>query len=159
MLPATDGHSSALSTCSSVMTFCLELRWQKNKWSVNCKRRKNGTIELLLETLSSHLPGGHEKNHEIKPSLYSISQGPTVNTTTPNNEIHLSWLKSHWALSLLILQVSRSHSRRVTLGTTPLADWSASPRDPYLTTDNTGQRHWSMPPVGFESTMSASKQP
>ena len=40
--------------------------------------------------------------------------------------------------------------RRITVGRTPLDEWSARRRDLYLTTHNTHNRQISMPPVGFE---------
>ena len=46
--------------------------------------------------------------------------------------------------------------RRTTVGRTPLDEWSARRRDLYLTTHN---RQTSMPPVGFEPTISASERP
>jgi len=49
--------------------------------------------------------------------------------------------------------------RRITVGRTPLDDWSARRRDLYLTTHNTHNRKTSMPPVGFEPTISASERP
>ena len=49
--------------------------------------------------------------------------------------------------------------RRITVGRTPLNKWSARRRDFYLTTHNTHNRQTSMPPVGFEPTISASEQP
>ena len=45
--------------------------------------------------------------------------------------------------------------RRTTVGRTPLDEWSARCRDLYLTTHNTYNRQTSMPPVGFEPTISA----
>jgi len=45
--------------------------------------------------------------------------------------------------------------RRTTIGRTPLDEWSASRRDLYLTTHNTHNRQTSMPPAGFEPTISA----
>ena len=45
--------------------------------------------------------------------------------------------------------------RRTTVGRTPLDEWSARRRDLYLTTHNTHSRQISMPPVGFEHTISA----
>jgi len=57
---------------------------------------------------------------------------------------------------LLIHEVSRSHRRRRTmLGRTPLGEWSARRRDLYLTTYNIYKRQTSIPPVGFEPTISA----
>ena len=49
--------------------------------------------------------------------------------------------------------------RRSTVGTTPLEEWSARRRDLYLTTHNTHNRQTSMPPVGFEPTISAGERP
>ena len=48
---------------------------------------------------------------------------------------------------------------RTTVGRTPLDKWSARRRDLYLTTQNTHNRQTSMPPVGFESTISTAKRP
>ena len=45
---------------------------------------------------------------------------------------------------------------RTTVGRTPLDDWSDCRRDLYLTTHN---RQISMPPVGFEPTISAGERP
>jgi hypothetical protein len=49
--------------------------------------------------------------------------------------------------------------RRTTVGRTPLDEWSARRRDLYLTTHNTHNRQISMPPVGFEYTISAGERP
>ena len=49
--------------------------------------------------------------------------------------------------------------RRTTVGRTPLDEWSARRRDLYLTTHNTHNRQTSMPPVGFEPTISAGERP
>ena len=49
--------------------------------------------------------------------------------------------------------------RRTTVGRTPLDEWSACRRDLYLTTHNTHNSQTSMPPVGFEPTISAGERP
>ena len=49
--------------------------------------------------------------------------------------------------------------RRTTVGRTPLDGWSARRRDLYLTTHDTHNRQISMPPVGFEPTISAGERP
>ena len=49
--------------------------------------------------------------------------------------------------------------RRPTVGRTPLDEWSACRRDLYLKTHNTHNRQTSMPPVGFEPTISAGERP
>ena len=48
---------------------------------------------------------------------------------------------------------------RTTVGRTPLDEWSARPRDLYLTTHDTHNRQISMPPVGFEPKISAGERP
>jgi hypothetical protein len=45
-----------------------------------------------------------------------------------------------------------------TVGRTPLDEWSARRRDLYLTTHNTHNRQTSMPPVGFEPTISTGER-
>ena len=49
--------------------------------------------------------------------------------------------------------------RRTTVGRTPLDERSARRRDLKLTTHDTHNRQISMPPVGFEPTISASERP
>jgi hypothetical protein len=49
--------------------------------------------------------------------------------------------------------------RHITLGWTPLDEWSAERRDLYPTTRNTHKRQTSMPPTGFESTIPESERP
>ena len=49
--------------------------------------------------------------------------------------------------------------RRITVGRTPLDEWSARRRDLYLATHNSHNRQTSMSPVGFEPTISASERP
>jgi len=49
--------------------------------------------------------------------------------------------------------------RHITVGRTPLDERSARRRDLYLTTHNTHNRQISMPPGGFEPTISAGERP
>ena len=49
--------------------------------------------------------------------------------------------------------------RRATFGMTPLDEGTTRRRDLYLTTSNTHERKRSMPPVGFEPTISAGERP
>ena len=51
-----------------------------------------------------------------------------------------------------------THNDTPPVGRTPLDELSARRRDLYLTTHNTHNRT-SMPPVGFETTISAGKRP
>ena len=50
-------------------------------------------------------------------------------------------------------------SRHTTVSRVPLDAWSARRRNLYLTSHNTRDRHTSMPPVGFEPTISAGERP
>ena len=52
-----------------------------------------------------------------------------------------------------------NHTRRTTVGRTPLDEWSARRRDLHLTTHNTHNRQTSMPQAGFEPTISAGERP
>jgi hypothetical protein len=49
--------------------------------------------------------------------------------------------------------------QRTTVGWTSLDEWSTRRIDLYLTTHNIHNRQTSMPPVGFEHTISAGEQP
>ena len=49
--------------------------------------------------------------------------------------------------------------RRITVGRTPLDEWSVRRRDFYLTTHNIHNRQTSTPPVGFEPTISKGERP
>jgi hypothetical protein len=51
------------------------------------------------------------------------------------------------------------HTRRTTVGRTPLDERSARRRDLYLTTPDAHNRQISMPPVGVEPTISAGEWP
>jgi len=48
--------------------------------------------------------------------------------------------------------------RHTTLGRTPLGEWSAQRRDPYLTTHSIQKRQTSIQPKGFEPTIPASER-
>ena len=58
----------------------------------------------------------------------------------------------------LLLKFLDHTQRRTTVGRTPLDEWSARRRDLYLTTHDTHNRQISMPPVGFEPTISAGER-
>jgi hypothetical protein len=60
----------------------------------------------------------------------------------------------------LIIKASPSQSfRHITLGRTPLDEWSGWRRNLYLTTYNTHKRVTSMPPAGFEPAIPSSERP
>jgi len=64
-----------------------------------------------------------------------------------------------WVMASSFLMFLDHTQRHTTVGRTPLDERSARRRDLYLTTHNTHNRQTSMPPVGFEPTISAGERP
>jgi hypothetical protein len=64
-----------------------------------------------------------------------------------------------WAKASSFTRFLDHTQRRTTVGKTHLDEWSTSSRDLYVTTHNTQNRQTSMPPVGFEPTISAGERP
>ena len=62
------------------------------------------------------------------------------------------------AMGSSFLRILDHTHRRITVGRTPMDEWSSSRRDLYLTTHNIHNRQTSMPPVGFEPTISAGER-
>jgi len=60
-----------------------------------------------------------------------------------------------WVMASSFLRFVDHTQRRTTVGRTPVDEWSARRREIYLTTHNNHNRQISMPPVGFEPTISA----
>jgi len=65
----------------------------------------------------------------------------------------------NWARASSFMRFLDHTQRRITVGRTPLDEWSACRRDLYLTTHNTHNAQISMPPVEFEPTVSAGERP
>ena len=86
----------------------------------------------------------------IDPSqpLYRLPSPPTLWRCGPTR-----------AMASSLLTFLDHTQRRITVGKTPLDAWPARSRDFYLTTHNTHNRQTSMPPVGFEPTISADERP
>ena len=61
---------------------------------------------------------------------------------------------SQWAMASSFMRFLDHTKRRITVGRIPLP----RRRDLYLTTHNTHNRQTSMPPVGFEPTISAGER-
>jgi hypothetical protein len=64
-----------------------------------------------------------------------------------------------WARAFSFTKYLDHTQRRTTVGRTPLDKWSARRRNLYLTTHNTHNIQTSMPPVGFEPTISSGERP
>ena len=70
------------------------------------------------------------------------------------------WCNSpQWARASSFTRFLDHTQRRITIGRIPLEEWSARRRDLYLTTHDTYNRQTSMPPVGFEPTISEGERP
>ena len=65
----------------------------------------------------------------------------------------------HWVGASSFTRFLDHTQRHSTVGSTPLDEWTARRRDLYLTTHNTHNRQTSMPPVGFEPTISVGERP
>ena len=64
-----------------------------------------------------------------------------------------------WPDSSSVSRPSHCWSFEITLGRTPLDEWSARRRDLYLTTHNTHKRYTSMHPAEFEPAIPVSERP
>ena len=92
--------------------------------------------------------------------FYSGKETPMVITLNGNvQQFFFLCCSPMWALASSFLRFLDHTQRRITVGRTPLDEWSACCRDPYLKTHNTHNRQTSMPPVGFEPTISVGVRP
>ena len=64
-----------------------------------------------------------------------------------------------WTMASSFTRFLDHKQRRTAVYRTPLEEWSARRRDLYLTTHNTHNRQISLPPAGFEPTISVGKRP
>jgi hypothetical protein len=64
----------------------------------------------------------------------------------------------HWAMAASFTSFIDHTQRGTTVGRTPLHEWSPRRRDLYPTIQNTHNWPTSMPPVGFEPTISAGER-
>jgi hypothetical protein len=71
----------------------------------------------------------------------------------------LRFKSPQWDWATSVTRFIDNTQRRNTYSRTSLDVWSARISDLYLTTHNTSNRQTSMPPVGFEPTISAGKLP
>ena len=70
------------------------------------------------------------------------------------------WRNSpQWAMASSFTRFLDHTQRRTIVGRSSLDEWSARRGDLHLTTHNTHNRQTSMPPVGFDPTVSAGERP
>jgi len=85
---------------------------------------------------------------------------PTTGCYAMGDDFVCFWHNSpQWAMASSFTRFLDHTQRRITFDSTPVDEWSARRRDPYLTTHITHNRQTSMPTVGFEPTISAGERP
>ena len=100
--------------------------------------------------------------HPCIPVIWSGSEKTTLFNSSKNLILtfFFIWPNSpQWARAPSSPRFLHHTQRSTTIVRTPLDEWSARRRDLYLTTHNTNNRQTSLPPVGFEPTISAGKRP
>ena len=96
---------------------------------------------------------------KIKKMLGKFCSASSYSTESVVTFLFIWRSSPHWARASSFTRfLDRTH-RHTTVGRTPLDEWSARHRDLYLTTHNIHNRQTSMPPVGFEPTISAGEWP
>jgi len=94
-----------------------------------------------------------------RPQTYVLDREATGTGSSSWFYFFLGRCKPTWVMASSFLMFLDHTQRCTTVGRTPLDEWSARRRDLYLTTHNTHNRQTSMPPVGFEPTISAGERP
>jgi hypothetical protein len=85
---------------------------------------------------------------------------PAPRHNLPLSQSHFFWQDSpQWARASSFTRFLDHTKRRTTVGRILLNEWLSHRRDLYLTTQNIHNRETSMPPVGFEPTISADERP
>ena len=122
------------------------------KWN-SCNFLQLPANACLSSSLSVTIPANYKtfKNY-FKNSIQNVYINP-FSTLTIRRLMSYIYMEHPF---LMFLDHTQRHS---TFGRTPLDEWSARRRDLYLTTHDTHNGQISMPPVGFEPTISAGERP
>ena len=102
--------------------------------------------------------------HVYSLFFFTNNNRTPIFSSSPSNEISVISVIILWpcrpkeATASSFMRFLYHTQRRATVGRPPLGEWSARRRDLYLTTHTTYKRKTSMPPVGFEPTISAGEQ-
>jgi len=118
-------------------------------------------VAKLVQALR-YKPEGQEFDwifHWRNPSGRTTALGSTQTLTEISLFCFLWRCGPTRAMASSFLRFLDHTQRRITVGRTPLYEWSARRRDLYLKTHNTHNRQTSMPPVGFKPTISAGERP
>jgi len=117
-------------------------------------------ISAMPSLLHTHLALYADETALLPPSWYYL-----MPTKSRCNDLTQILLFFPWrcgptrAMASSFLRFLDHTQRRITVGRTPLNEWSAHRGDLCLTTHNTHNRQASMPPMGFEPTISACERP
>ena len=112
------------------------------------RRRREKNKKIFV-----HKPGENDPINLTWKDNIKVCFFPGI--TTHCNCIFTAWLR---ALASSFSRFLDHTQRPATVGRTPLDEYSASRRDLHLTTHNTHNRQTSMPPVGFEPTITAGER-
>ena len=123
------------------------------------------TVGNLPEIGRRYIPKVRQKNYSLIQTarpVQAIKQRDVSVPAPPGATqpiVGVYFTAVYWALASLFSRFLDHTQRRVTVGRTPLDEWSIRRRDLYLTTHNTHNRQTSMRRVGFEPTIAAGDQP
>ena len=92
----------------------------------------------------------------LPPSCAVVTKSGDLNFLEPSGPVQAC---NGTSLPFLLPWLLDHTQRPTTVDRTPLDEWSARRRDLHLTTHNIHKRQTSMPPAGFEPTISAYKRP
>jgi hypothetical protein len=161
----------APSTCQvGVLVFCMLRMFVPVKWTsfYPAMTRADSCQPLTTEDRmqfqanSCRIDGGQKgtRTTSLRISLLICHMFPSMILTRSSVcFFHFGATAPQWAGVSSFTRLLGHTQRRTTVGRTPLDEWSACRRDLYLTTHITHNRHTSMPPVGFEPTISAGERP
>ena len=96
---------------------------------------------------------------ETESEKIYVCSGQNMEIINLTLRLLMSYIYIYIYMELLFLMFLDHTQPRTTIGRTSLDEWSARRRDLYLTTHDTHNRQISMPPVGFEPTISAGERP
>ena len=115
--------------------------------------------DLYLKTHNTHNRQTPTPPVGFEPTI-SAAERPIYSCT---REIMLIFFygktAAQWAMASLFARFLDHTQRRITVGRTPLDEWSARRTDLYLPTHKTHNRQTPTPPVWFEPTISAAERP
>ena len=111
-------------------------------------KRKSKVQFSVLHSLCLYIADGRAEDYETIGSQHF-----------PNLTLRLLMSYIYIYMERILLMFLDHTQRSSTVGRTPLDEWSARRRDLYLTTHDTQNRQLSMPPVGFETTISVGERP